>query len=125
MSSQPATNNNPVASTETTPTTTNTTPTDTNKNIFAASSSPHIQIYDSGAGKNVLQATVKKLEAAKFDVENLNDSQFQYDQTYIWYHKENLELAQQIAGLLSDRKVTLKESKTYGLFDILIWLGKA
>lgn len=114
---------NPIKGQTVTPSTTQST--QENKNIFAASGGPRIQIYNSGGGDSALNAVIKKIEAADYNVENLDKSQFEYDKTYIWYHAENLDLAKKISNLLEGRTIILKESKTYGLFDILIWLGKS
>jgi hypothetical protein len=83
-----------------------------------------INVYDGGAGSEATEAAVKKLEESGYQVKNLGKSQLEYDQTYVWYQEEFSEEIQGITDLLSNRTITLKETKSFGVFDIQIQLGK-
>jgi len=83
-----------------------------------------IQIYNSGAGEQTLLEVINHLESQGYTVENLANSQFEYDKTYIWYRKGLVTLAEQIAKALPERSTALKETQISGAFDILIYLGR-
>ncbi|MDP3993178.1 MAG: LytR C-terminal domain-containing protein, partial [bacterium] len=87
------------------------------------SSSPNVQIYDSGAGSSAVKSLVGNLKALGYKVENLEKSQFDYDRTYIRYRAGMLAEAEKIQSAMPDRLVSLKEVVTAGLFDILILYG--
>lgn len=98
------------------------TPTSTNK--IAATSSASVQVYDSGAGAEAVNEVVAKLKAVGYSAENLERSQFNYDQTYIWYRVGALPEAEKVKTILGERKVSLKETQISGSFDVLVLLGK-
>lgn len=85
---------------------------------------PSIQIYDSGAGKEAVNAAINKLKTIGYTAEDLDQSQFTYDKTFIWYRAGMLTEAEKIKTLLADPSITLTETKITGLFDVLILLGK-
>jgi len=94
-------------------------------NILAGAKSEFsVQIYDSGAGKDTLNKVIKLLKDQHYDVVNLDQSQFNYDQTMIWYKKGFSAQAEKVADVLKNRDTKLTESSIGGVFDILIWLGK-
>lgn len=83
-----------------------------------------IQLYDSGAGSEVMASTVKSLEDAGYTVEQLGTSQFEYDKTYIWHQPTRTTDAQAIGSILSNREISYRESQIKDVFDVLIYLGK-
>lgn len=83
-----------------------------------------VQVYLSGAGDEDLTNSIETLKQAGWDARSLGKSQLDYDQTYIWYSSEKKLEAEELAGLLSSRQVSLKESQLSGSFGILIYLGK-
>ena len=86
-------------------------------------SSPLVQIYDSGAGSTAVDSLVDKLKALGYKVDNLDKSQFNYDRTYIRYRAGMQSEAEKIQSTMPDRLVSLKEVVSAGLFDILILYG--
>lgn len=82
-----------------------------------------IQIYNAGAGEEAVAAAIAKLAAEQLPVKNLGRSQFDFDQSFIWYQPEQEPRAQEIAAKLG-RQFTLKKSQIAGGFEILIYLGK-
>lgn len=111
--SQPAS-----ASAEAPPSTNNT------KNAFQAETTLVVQIYDSGAGSEAMEATIAKLTDSGFEVKNLGPSQFEYDKTYLWHRATFADQAKAIGQLLSEREVSYKETQLDGIFDLMIYLGK-
>lgn len=94
------------------------------EDIFSPqSTSPNVQIYDSGAGPSAVKSLVSNLKALGYKVENLDKSQFDYDRTYIRYRAGMQAEAEKIQSAMPDRLVSLKEVVTAGLFDILILYG--
>jgi|GEM_PF-3041552 len=89
-----------------------------------AASNAVVQVYDSGAGTQVLNQTLSLLGNNKINAQSLSTSEFQYDRTYIWYQPAYLDEAQQVASLLKDRDVALRPSQITGSFTILVYLGK-
>ncbi len=83
-----------------------------------------VQIYQSGAVQEAINQTEALLKEKGFTVENLGNSQFEYDKTYIWHTAEYTEKAKELGSLLTGRVVSYKESQNAGLFDVLIYLGK-
>lgn len=108
----------PVTGTNTTTSSAETSPATTAKTALT------IKLYDGGAGQNTLDAVAKTLENKGYQVEKLGKSQFEYDQTYVWFTKEFSSDAQTISKLLVGRTVTLKESQVSGAFAVQIQLGK-
>ncbi|MEK9167613.1 MAG: LytR C-terminal domain-containing protein [Patescibacteria group bacterium] len=94
-----------------------------NSILSPQSSSPLVQIYDSGAGSTEVGALVDKLKALGYKVDNLDKSQFNYDRTYIRYRAGMQAEAEKIQSAMPDRLISLKEVQSAGLFDILILLG--
>lgn len=83
-----------------------------------------IDVFDGGAGADVLASTVGLLKEGGFSVKDAGKTQFEYDKTYIWYVTGFESDAQKIAAILSSRKTVLKESKVSGAFTIQVQLGK-
>lgn len=83
-----------------------------------------VQVYDSGAGKEVLGTTVNKLKSSGYRVENMDSSQFNYDQSSIWYRKEDLDEAKKLIALFPERPFGLKEITMNGSFDLIVFLGR-
>lgn len=83
-----------------------------------------IDVFDGGAGADVLASTVGLLKEGGFRVKDAGKTQFEYDKTYIWYVTGFDADAQKIATILSARKTILKESKVSGAFTIQVQLGK-
>lgn len=82
-----------------------------------------VTLYNSGAGQDKTDALAKTLRAHKYSVQNLGDSEFQLDQTYIWYQAQYQTDAQTIQGLLGSKKVTLRQYAGTGPYKILVQLG--
>jgi len=96
----------------------------TEDNVFNQTQSVSVQVYDSGAGTVAVGDIVTKLKGLGYQTENVNESQFKYDKTYIWYREGLLTEAKKIESVLSDRIVGLKETKIAGSFDILVLVGE-
>ncbi|MEK7170726.1 MAG: LytR C-terminal domain-containing protein [Patescibacteria group bacterium] len=95
-----------------------------NKSLLTPqSSTPTVQIYDSGAGADKVKTLQEKLKTLGYSAENLDNSQFNYDKTYVWYRTGLKAEAEKIGSTMPERQVTLKETKISGTFDILILLG--
>lgn len=94
------------------------------KNVFQGGSEPVINFYQSGAPTEAISQITTLLKEKGYQVENLGDSQFEYDKTYIWYRAEFEAQAKTIGSLLANRVISYKESQNAGLFDVLIYLGK-
>jgi len=94
-----------------------------NSILSPQSSSPLVQIYDSGAGSTEVSGLVDKLKALGYKVDNLEKSQFNYDRTYIRYRAGMQTEAEKIQSTMPERLVSLKEVVSAGLFDILILYG--
>lgn len=110
--------------TEQTPVASTPTPIASEESILSPqSTSPNVQIYDSGAGSTAVKSLADKLKALGYKVENLEKSQFDYDRTYIRYRAGLQAEAEKIQSTMPDRLVSLKEVVTAGLFDILILYG--
>lgn len=105
-------------------TTTVAPPADDQKNVFQANKELVVNVYQSGAAADVIKNVTTVIEEKGFKVENLGDSQFEYDKTYVWHRAEYETQAKAIGQALSGRVVSYKESQNAGLFDILIYLGK-
>ena len=113
----------PVTTKESLPPAT-TAPTKVDSSILSPqTSSPLVQIYDSGAGSTAVNGLVDKLKALGYKVDNLDKSQFNYDRTYIRYRAGMQSEAEKIQSTMPDRLVSLKEVVSAGLFDILILYG--
>jgi len=119
-SSLPVQPSSPVGET---PASSNQEPAVTDKNVFSDQKLT-VQIYQSGAPQETVDALIAKFKANSFTVENLGDSQFEYDKTYIWHTAEYADEAKALGALMPDRVISYKESQNAGLFDILIYLGK-
>ncbi len=100
-----------------------TTPT-TENNAFEQDDKLIVQIYQSGASQEAIDQVVNLLKAQDFTVENLGNSQFEYDKTYIWHTPKHAEEAKKIGDSFVGRTISYKESQNAGVFDILIYLGK-
>lgn len=98
--------------------------TDQEKNIFQKKDELVVQVYQSGASQAVVDQTIALLKEKGYTVENLGNSQFEYDKTYIWHTAAYTAKAQEIGALLTGRTVSYKESQNAGLFNLLIYLGK-
>ena len=115
--SSPAATPSPTASSSPT--------TATESNVFTSNDGKLIvQLYDSGAGEEVVEAVAIKLREKGFEVAQLGKSQFTYDKTYISHSAEYAERSKEIGALLADRVVSYKESQVEGIFDVLIYVGK-
>lgn len=95
----------------------------TSKSVFGQTQSINVQVYDSGAGKEIVDKVVTQLKGLGYPAENVNESQFKYDRTYIWYREGLLTEAEKIKSVLTGRDIGLKETKVAGSFDILVLLG--
>lgn len=123
-SSQPPTASAPATSTPTNQQSASDTSTESNSNVFQKNDQLVVQVYQSGATQEAIDQTVALLKEKGFKIENLGNSQFEYDKTYIWHTAEYTEKAKELGTLLSGRVVSYKESQNAGLFDVLIYLGK-
>ncbi|HSX42067.1 MAG TPA: LytR C-terminal domain-containing protein [Candidatus Saccharimonadales bacterium] len=82
-----------------------------------------ITLYNSGAGSLAVDALTQKLKTQGYTTQNSGDSQFQLDQTYIWYQPAYLNDVQKIQTLLGSKKVALRPYSGTGPYQILIQLG--
>ena len=83
-----------------------------------------IQVYDSGGGVEAVNSVITKLKGLGYATENVSNSQFNYNKTYIWYREGLVSEAEKIASVLNDRQVGLKETKVAGSFDVLVLVGE-
>ena len=123
-SSQPPTASAPATNKSTSEQSASDTTTNSDKNVFKKTDELVVQIYQSGAVQEAINQTEALLKEKGFTVENLGNSQFEYDKTYIWHTAEYTEKAKELGSLLTGRVVSYKESQNAGLFDVLIYLGK-
>ena len=112
-----------VVAEKTTPITPPSSASSENSILSPQSSSPIVQIYDSGAGTTAVSDIVAKLKALGYKVDNLEKSQFNYDRTYIRYRAGMQSEAEKIQSAMPERLVSMKEVVSAGLFDILILYG--
>lgn len=83
-----------------------------------------VQLYDSGAGKEVADKVKNELESLGYKVKDLGKSQFDYETTFIWHRENRQKEAEELAQFLKDRQVSLRQSKIGGVFEVLIFLGR-
>lgn len=94
--------------------------------IISSSTKPLVvELYDSGAGSLAMGKLTNILQGSNYKVKDMGASQFDYDATMIWYNKTEITQAQNLAALIADRKVTLKETSIDGTFDLIVFLGKS
>ncbi len=123
-STQPPMSSSPPATNDEKKTAGQTTAQSNGLNAVTKSGQPIVQIYQGGAPEATVSQVIGTLREKGYSVENLGNSQFEYDKTYIWYTKTYADKAQTIGQLLSDRVISYRESQSAGVFDILIYLGK-
>lgn len=89
----------------------------------SAAEQVQVTLYNSGAGADAVNQLADTLKRAGYTSQNLGDSQFQLDQTYIWYQQAYLTDVQKIQALLPRKKVALRPYTGTGPYKILIQLG--
>lgn len=89
----------------------------------ATSDQPQVTLYNSGAGNAAVEVLATKLTSNGYTSQNLGESQFQLDQTYIWYQAAYLTDVQKIQTLLAGKKVALRPYNGTGPYKILVQLG--
>ncbi len=82
-----------------------------------------VTLYNSGAGAEAVSALAGTLKQAGYTSQDLGDSQFQLDQTYIWYQAAYLSDVEKIQKLLEGKKVALRPYTGTGPYKILVQLG--
>jgi|GEM_PF-1662600 len=100
------------------------TPATTEISAQTTTTSVRVNLYNSGAGEETVVTLSDTLKEQGYQVKILGNSQFDYDKTYIWYRAGSDSDAEALQKILTNRTVTLRETKIEGDFDILIYLGK-
>lgn len=98
-----------------------TTPTTTVSS--SQSVAPIVTVYTSGASQAAVTSFVASLNQVGFTAQNLGQSQFGLDQTYIWYQPAFQADAEKIGSLLGNKKVALRSYQGTGPYKILVQLG--